>query len=67
METTIKNGRIECKNHGAISAIDCDCLQNTACNGCFIYDALKDMSTDLSEFILSADTKPEQERLRAVN
>ncbi len=67
METTIKNGKIECKNHGAISAIDCDCLQNTNCNGCFIYDALKDMSTDLSEFILSPATQSDPERLKAVN
>jgi len=52
METTIKNGKIECRLHGSLTAIDCDSLQGKPCNGCFIYTALKDQSTDLEEFSL---------------
>lgn len=50
MQTTIQSGIIKCALHGSITAIDCDTLQNKSCNGCFIYNALKDMSTDTSEF-----------------
>jgi len=50
METTIKNGKIECHLHGSLTAIDCDSLQGNSCVGCFIYTALKNQSTDLEEF-----------------
>lgn len=62
METTIKSGKIQCQLHGSITAIDCDTLQNKVCTGCFIYTALKDMSTDLSEF-----STPEIENLKEMS
>lgn len=55
METTIKNGRIECRLHGSLTAIDCDSLQEKSCNGCFIYTAFKNQSTDLEEFSLDSE------------
>jgi len=55
METTIKNGKIECGLHGTLTAIDCDSLQENSCNGCFIYTALKNQSTGLEEFSLESE------------
>jgi len=55
METTIKNGKIECQLHGSLTAIDCDSLQGNHCSGCFIYTALKNQSTDLEEFSLKEE------------
>jgi len=52
VETSIKNGKIECREHGSLTAIDCDSLQGKSCNGCFIYAALKNQSIDLEEFSL---------------
>jgi len=40
METTIKDGKIECKLYGSIMAIDCGTLQGKSCTDCFIYSAL---------------------------
>ena len=53
METTIANGKIQCGRHGSLTAIDCDSLQDSSCSGCFIYNALKDQSTDSDEFSLN--------------
>jgi len=56
METTIKNGTIECSIHGPLTAIDCDSLQCDSCDGCFIYTALNSPSRDFVEFSLEEDT-----------
>jgi len=50
METTIKDGKIECNLHGSLTAIDCDSLQGSTCEGCFIYTALKNQPTNLEDF-----------------
>jgi len=51
METTIKNGKIECSKHGTLTAIDCDSLQESSCKGCFIYDAFKEQPADTATFL----------------
>ncbi len=45
MGTTIENGKINCKDHGMLTAVDCDTLQCDTCSGCFIYSALTETST----------------------
>ena len=65
VETTIKNGMIECRRYGPLTAIDCDSLQEDACVGCFIYTALKNQSTDLEEF--SLDEKNFPEKIQSIN
>lgn len=62
METTIRGGKIQCRQHGSITAIDCDTLQNKDCSGCFIHTALRDISTDTSEFSIA-----DVENLKEVN
>lgn len=66
METTIENGMIKCSKHGSLTAIDCDSLQGNSCSGCFIYAALKNMSTDLEEFTLD-EVKDSSEKEMTVN
>ena len=55
METTIANGEIQCSRHGSLTAIDCDSLQDSSCNGCFIYTAMKGQSIDMEEFSLDKE------------
>ena len=50
MGTTIIDGKINCKLHGSITAIDCDSLCGNSCDGCFIYAAFKDVESDDSDF-----------------
>jgi len=61
-ETNIKNGRIECHRHGSLTATDCTLLQDSSCESCFIYSALKDQDYDEAEFVL-----PEIKSLNEMN
>jgi len=50
MQTTLKDGLIECCLYGSLTAIDCESLHSEACQNCFIYTFFKSVSNSDSSF-----------------
>lgn len=39
----IGDGKIKCSIYGDMTGIDCRCMQDDPCKGCFIFDAFQEL------------------------
>lgn len=39
VETKVEEGLVHCNRFGKITGIDCSCLRDNGCKGCFIYES----------------------------
>lgn len=52
-KAAIMDGKIKCSVYGEMSGTDCGCMQEEKiCGGCYIFDAMKNVSADLAGELL---------------